>query len=226
MKEMLMNRIQLTVCFTLLLVPLSGLAEEHEQAEVEARFITGPTNGVAAALSLIDSNKMTGTKLDLSALPASWKVISSPMLITLLGQPAEIYITEQPSQYFVKQSDGCFQLHQMRAEDGEGLTLNITSTRGPTKDSLELKVKVKYRCILKREELPDVSLDVGAPIFHTREYKFDIALDPGTWWVNNLSDFTNPGTNITDQAMLMMLRVRRVDASGLPIDAHGQSLPP
>jgi hypothetical protein len=226
MKEIIMNRIQLIVCFTLLFVPLSVRGGENKQVEIEARFIAGPTNGVAAALALINSNKMTGIKLDPSALPASWKVISSPMLTTLLGQPAEIRITDVSPQYFVKQGDGCFQLHQMRAEDGEGLTLNVTPTSGPTKDSVELKTKVKYRCILKREELPDVSLDVGTPIFHTQEYKFDIAVDPGAWFVSNLSDFTGTGIYATDQAILIMLRVRRLDAMGLPIDAHGQSLPP
>ena len=220
-----MNRICLTVCFTLLFAPLSVHAGKKDQIEIDSMFIACPTNDVAAASALTNTNKMTGTKLDPAAMPASWKVLSSPIVTTVLGQTAEIQITEKPSQYFVKQSDGCFQLRQMRAQDGAGFTLIATVTNGSTDESVKLKAKVKYSTILKREELPDVSLDVGVPTILTRENQFDIQLKLGAWLVSNLSDFTHPGTNITDRAILMMLRIRRVDATGLPIDAHGQSLP-
>jgi hypothetical protein len=73
--------------------------------------------------------------------------------------------------------------------------------------------------------LPDVSLDVGMPTILTREHKFDAEVGLGSWLISNLSDFTNPSTNITDRAMLMFLRIRRIDATGLPIDAGGRQLP-
>jgi hypothetical protein len=209
---------------TLVFGPLLAYAGKPDEIEIDSRFIACPTNDVVVASTLIKTNRMTGINLDPSVLPATWKVLSSPMVTTVLGQPAIVSITEKPSQYFVKQSDGSFQLRQMSADDGAGIKWTVAVTSGSTDESVKLKAKVEFKTILKREELPDVSLDVGKPTIVSAEQRFDSKLKFGAWLISELSGVAYPGYSSADQKMLLMLRIRRVDASGMPIDAHDQPL--
>ena len=239
MKTITPRKISLAISLFMLLNTNLLHAAKSADIEIESRFVSCPTNDLAAACSLIYGNKLDlaalppGTRLlssstlilDLAALPAGWKLLSSPTVITLLGQAAQIRITENPSQYFVKQSDGCFQLRQMRPEDGAGATLTINTAAGSHEELVKLDAKVEFSSILKREELPDVSLDVGMPIIVKNKRQFTMETSFGSWILSDLSGSPFPGPHNTDTTVLLLMRIRRVDSTGVPIDAHGNPLP-
>jgi len=220
MKTITPQKVSLTISLLMLLNTKSLHAAKPADIEIQSYFVSCPTSELATASTL-----MTANKLDLTALPATWKILSSPVLITALGQPAEILVTEKPSQYFAKQSDGCYQLRQMRPQDGAGVTLSIKTASGSNEQVVKLDAKVEFSSIVKREELPDVSLDVGMPIIAKKTRQLALETGFGSWVLSNLSGSPFPGPQNTDQTALLLLRVRRVDSTGVPIDAHGQPLP-
>ena len=214
-------------------------AAKRTDVEIVSHFISCPTNDLATACTFIYGSKFDlaampeGSKLlnsptlmlDLATLPTGWKLLSSPTVVTSLGQPAEIRITENPSQYFVKQSDGCFQLRQMRPEDGAGATLTINTAAGSREESVKLDAKVQFSSILKREELPDVALEVGKPVIVKNTRQFTMETSFGWWILSDLSDSPFPGSHNTNSTVLLLMRIRRVDSTGVPIDARGNPLP-
>ena len=239
MKTITLRKVSLAISLFMLLNTNLLHAAKPADIEMESLFISCPTNDLATVCTLIFGSKPdfaalpAGTKLascltnilDLAALPAGWKLLSSPTVVTLLGQPAEIRITENPSQYFVKQSDGCFQLRQMRPEDGAGATLTIKTAAGNHEELVKLDTKVEFSSVLKREELPDVSLDVGMPIIVKNKRQFTMETSYGSWILSDLSGSPFPGPHNTDSTVLLLMRIRRVDPTGVPIDAHGNPLP-
>jgi hypothetical protein len=222
MKGLNMNRIRRMVCLTLVFTPLLVHAGEPIQYEIEAHFVACPTNKTSGPLPNLDPTVPLATTygLDPSALPASWKVLSSPIIITMAGQTAEIRVSEKPSQYFVKQSNGSFQLRQMDAQDEPGLALTVTVTKGHIDQTVKLESKIVFGSILKREELPGVSLDVGKPTVVTNTRQFTCEIPLGAWAIRSLSGYVSPDPNNSDRAIFVLMRVRRVksiDASGRPI---------
>ena len=218
-----MNRICLMVYLALLFAPWLVHAEEPVQYEIQAYFIVCPTNEVATLMTLISPNEMTATKFDPSTLPAGCKLLSSPIIITTAGQTAEIRVSEKPTQFFVKRRDGSYELQQLPAQNEPGITLTATATTGSSDETVNLKAKLKCCSILKREELPGVSLDVGVPTVATREQQFNLELKLDNWIVSFPDGFDHPGSHTADQAVLFLLRVHRVkafDASGRPILAE------
>jgi hypothetical protein len=204
------HRISVMIYLSLIAGPLLAHAEEPVQYEIEAFLVACPTNAVVT----------TPNSFDPLTLPANWTVLSSPIVVTLARQEADIQISEKPCQYFVKQSDGSFQLLQMSHEDEPGFTLAVTVTPLNRAGIVNLKVKFKFSSIVKREELPGVSLDVGKPTIVSSKQEFGSELKLGSWVINNLPGFIYPGSDNSGRAMLLFLRAQRVkgvDASGRPI---------
>jgi len=218
-----MNRICLMAYLTLLFDPLLVHAEEPVQYQIDARFIACPTNDAAGfpTPTAIDTNETFWvTTLDTAALPTNWNILSTPTIITMSGQEAVIRVSEKPTQYFVKQSDGSFQLRQMDPQHEPGLGLTVTVTSEDSNGFVIFKAKIEFSAIRKRVEIPGVALDVGPPIVSSHTQQFTYALKLGVWMASSLSGYVSPDPNNSDRAILVLMRVRRVkafDASGRPI---------
>jgi|ERR1017187_6491306 hypothetical protein len=211
-----MNRICLMVCLTLLFSPLVVHAEEPVQYQIDARFVACPTNEAAET----STPTFWLSNVDPAALPTNWDVLSTPTIIIMSGQEAVIRVSEKPTQYFVKQSDGSFQLHQMDPQHEPGLGLTVTVTSEDNNGIVTIKAKIEFSSIQKRVEIPGVALDVGPPVVTSHIQQFNSALKLGAWMVSSLSGYVSPDPNNSNRAILVLMRVRRVkafDASGRPI---------
>ena len=158
-------------------------------------------------------DKMEGSKFDPAALPASWDILSTPTIITMEGQEAVIRVSEKPTQFFVKQSDGSFQLQQMDAQHEPGLGLTITASEY-TNGIVNLKAKLELRSIQKRLEIPGVALDVGTPIVNSHTQQFNCIVKLGAWVASSLSGYVSHDPNNSDRAVLVLMRVHRVNSKG------------
>jgi len=223
------NRVYLMACLALLANPLLVHAKEAIQYEIDAKFVAYPTNDTVAAMGAIDttlvsSNEFSPKNLgpNLGTPPATWSVLSAPRVTTVAGVQAQIRVVEEPPQYFEKQADGSFQLRQMSDKDSLGITLTVTTMPGTIDETVKLEAQVKYRSIMQREQLPGVSLDVGKPTIRILTHKFTMEVAVGDWILSNLSGFVYPGHENGDQEMLLLVRIRRVNERGQPIDAAGR----
>ena len=205
-----MKRIYLIFCLILSVGPVVVHADEAVQYEIDAKFIGCPTNEASTVTMPSDP----------AVLPASWTVLSAPRVTTIAGATAEIRILKEPPQYFEKQSDGSFRLRQMGQQYETGITLKITTTTGSSNENVKVDHQVTFCSILQREPLPGVSLDVGLPTMSISKHQFSFERKLDAWSFEHLEGY--PGYNNNDQKMLLMLRIRRVNPRGQPIDASGR----
>jgi hypothetical protein len=212
-----MNRVHLMVCFALVFAPLLVHAEQAVQYEIDTKFVACPSNEISTVFA-------APTPLDPSALPASWTVLSAPRVTTVAGATATFAVLKNPPQYFEKQSSGSFRLRQMGHQYEIGVTLKVTTTPGSSNENVKVDYQVTFCSILRREPLPGVSLDVGLPTMDILKSHCSFEMKLDGWSFSGL-DGVYPGYSNADQKMLLMLRVRRVNAKGQPTDASGRPLP-
>jgi len=207
-----MNRIRLMVCLTLLSTPMLARAEIPIQYEITAMFINYPTNDAAVAANLINTNTMTGTELDRSALPASWDFLSAPRVTTVANQAAEITSVQYP-QYLEKQSDGSFQLRRMSDPECVGVTARfLVKPENSEGDQILVDGRLEDNWIQSRETITNVFLNVGKPVIVHDHVETSWHLKSGQW-----SLITTPGNfGAANRSMMLLFRVQRVDHRGVP----------
>jgi hypothetical protein len=144
-----------------------------------------------------------------------FNLLSMPTVITHAGQKASVIIGST-AQYFEKQADGSFRLHELpKAPRGnpqpDGPHYALTLVARPddtTPGSLAVTFASDIVVLASREKIPGVDLDVGKPVLATikDEQTFTARLD--AW---NALLCQSPGGS--DYSLLVLLKVSQQEAT-------------
>ena len=196
-----MNTKRVIALFVLLAVPLTALAEEPRQFVVDIkiyRVLTNISGETSRQLEGVPGSFHTGEMI-FDTVTATMKggelkwngkdepdhpriiPVSSPRLVTLLDQEAEMVIQEsKPLQYFAKKSNGDYELKVSRAETGIRVRFRISEEK---EDGVLVMRNFLFesRVATGRKKLEGVDLDVGKPIIDTRRVEGPLQCRAGEW---------------------------------------------
>lgn len=156
--------------------------------------------------------------LDRAMLPKDVVLQAAPRVTTVANQTAKIMIVQYP-QYMEKQSDVNFQLRWMRDPDWVGVAVQCKLRPVDQTDNTVLIDSVlEANWIQSRETIDRVSLDVGKPVIVHNRIQVSVSLDSDQWCL-----VTPPQAfGAVDRSMMLLFKVRRINALGQPIDASGR----
>ncbi|MFA6240442.1 MAG: hypothetical protein WC655_05915 [Candidatus Hydrogenedentales bacterium] len=128
--------------------------------------------------------------------PAIVPCLTSPKILTLPAQTAEVRVGEESIQYFERAPDGLFDLKTQQVFTGYAFTCTVT----PGDDSqVKLKWGFKAHRVKERIPIPNVHLDIGLPVIEARNFDADVIVELGEWGC-----FAHTAK---DEALLIFVRV-------------------
>jgi len=154
-----------------------------------------------------------------------FSLISSPTMICRAGQKGSLSIGST-AQYFEKQADGSFRLHELPQDSRRGphpdsphytLTL-LARPDDTTPGGIAVTFASDILVLASREKIPGVDLDVGKPILATIKDEQTFTARSGAW-TGLLCQ--SPGGS--DYSLLVLLQVSSQDATA---ERAGQKLVP
>jgi hypothetical protein len=234
-----MNKGILVTCIAFLMLPRLDAAQL--QYEVDVKILSYPTGLVTVTSQQMQSDRVASRYvltapapaeievsngdhrpplklhlgeggLDKAILPKDVESLSAPRVTTVAGASARIMIVQHP-QYFEKQGDGSFQLHEMPDPQWVGVAAQyLIKPQNSEGDEIVVDGSLENNWIQSRETITNVFLEVGKPdIVHNR-VETSVHLKSGQWCL-----LTTPGAfGAPNRSMMLLFKVQRVDPRGMP----------
>jgi hypothetical protein len=141
-------------------------------------------------------------------LPAEANVdlITEPRLRVIAGRKAVI-MTRSQLQYFESTGDGLYALRTTDQENAPGVELGCTVTP-EEEDRVVLDIDLKLVLMERREEIPEVKLDVGRPLLLTRAISSRLLIAQDQWALVSAQQVESASDD-GGHFLLCLLRVRR-----------------
>jgi len=140
-----------------------------------------------------------------------FRVVSAPRIIIPEGELGTLRIGMAAQlQYMVRQPDGGFRLETAEPESEAGMVMKVTvrSLDEPASSGnlVDLDYSIKTTFLVGRVTYPDVDLEIGKPIFETREAQTRLRVNLNQWMLlQSISAKDGPKGNTT--LLIVMMRI-------------------
>jgi len=141
---------------------------------------------------------------------ASFTHLSSPRLVTLFGQKANIVIGADSTTYLepVQDQPDLYRAIQMN----EAPTVSFACTVNPEKDeAVTIQYKLQTNVLVRRERIAGLNLEAGRPVFQKTTVENKSVLRFGEWLIQRVYPSSD-----NDECMVILLKIEPFDPSKQP----------
>ncbi len=140
-----------------------------------------------------------------------FRLVSAPRILVPDGQEGAMRSgLVSHLQYMVRQPDGDFRLETADPDPKAGMVMKVTvrslDEPASTGDQVDLEYSVKTTFLVGRVRYPDVDLEIGKPVFETREAQTRLRVLMNQWMLLQ-SIAANDGSNGDTTLLIVMMRI-------------------
>ena len=163
------------------------------------------------ALTVGPSGELLGNETWNFQPEVGFRVVSAPRIIIPEGEQGTLRIgMASQLQYMVRQSDGDFRLEIAEPDAEAGMVMKVTvrSLDEPASSGnlVDLDYSIKTTFLVGRVSYPDIDLEIGKPIFETRETQTRLRVKLNQWMLLQ-SIAAKDGSDGDTTLLIVMMRI-------------------